>query len=192
MKNAIVIFGYGRLARTIEEYIRDLLSGQNVFFTDDFGKDFSGNFIPLAAALGKKHEYDWLLGIGSNDLKRRKELFEKFETNRFNSTAIVSGKSHVSSSAVIGTGTIVAPGCVIDTNVVIGSHSLLRPAVTLSHDVKIGNNVFIAPGATICGGATIGNHVFIGAGAIVTNGGAIPDGQFVKAGSVHARRSTWR
>jgi len=189
MKNAIVIFGYGRLARTIEEYIGDLLSGQNVFFTDDFGKDFSGNFIPLAAALENKHEYDWLLGIGSNDLKRRKVLFETFEISRFTSTTIVSRTSSISSSAVIGAGTIVAPGCVIDTNVVIGSHSLLRSAVTLSHDVKIGNNVFIAPGATICGGAVIGNHVFIGAGAIVMDDVVIPDNQFVKSGSVRSRRS---
>src|SRR4051812_12597642 len=56
---------------------------------------------------------------------------------------------NISSSAKIGVGTIIMPGCFVGDNVEIGEHCILHPNVVVYNNCKIGNNVIIHANTTI-------------------------------------------
>jgi UDP-3-O-[3-hydroxymyristoyl] glucosamine N-acyltransferase len=58
-------------------------------------------------------------------------------------------KAHVESTAVIGAGTIVYPGCYIGHDVRVGEKCLLYPNVVLREDTQVGNNVIIHAGSVL-------------------------------------------
>lgn len=55
----------------------------------------------------------------------------------------------VSSTAIVGSGTIVMPGAFIGKNVVVGENCLIHPNVTIYDGCEIGNNVIIHAGTVI-------------------------------------------
>lgn len=61
----------------------------------------------------------------------------------------VHPKAHVESTAKIGNGTIIYPGCFIGHNVKIGDNCLIYANVVLREDTEIGNRVIIQPGAVL-------------------------------------------
>jgi UDP-3-O-[3-hydroxymyristoyl] glucosamine N-acyltransferase len=58
-------------------------------------------------------------------------------------------KAHVEATAVIGTGTIVYPGCYIGHNVRVGADCLMYPNVVLREDTQVGDRVIIHPGTVL-------------------------------------------
>ena len=102
---------------------------------------------------------------------------------------------------MLGKGTIIGAGSVLQRGVSIGENTRLAPNVTLCHDVEIGDNVMLHPGVVIgadgfgiandkgkwikipqIGRVIIGNHVEIGANTTIDRG-ALEDtiiGQGVK------------
>jgi len=61
----------------------------------------------------------------------------------------IDSKAHVESTATLGRGTIVYPGCYIGHNVRIGENCLIYPNVVIREDCQIGNRVIIQPGAVV-------------------------------------------
>lgn len=94
----------------------------------------------------------------------------------------------VSSSAVIGAGTVVMPGTFVGKNVSIGENCLIHPNVTIYDGCQIGDNVIIHSGTVIgadgfyyqrksgynklysCGIVRIEDDVEIGAGCTIDRG----------------------
>lgn len=98
----------------------------------------------------------------------------------------------ISSTAVIGTGTYIAPNVFIGSNVAVGNNCILHPNVTVLEHCVIGNNVIIQAGSTIgsdafyyntkknrevwykkmesCGRVVLEDFVEIGAGCTIDRG----------------------
>lgn len=95
----------------------------------------------------------------------------------------------ISDSAVIGTNTLVMPGCYIGNHVILGDNCILHPNVIIYDNCVIGNNVVIHAGTTIgsdafylkkrtdrfeplysCGTVNIGDDVIIGASCTIDRG----------------------
>lgn len=101
-------------------------------------------------------------------------------------------QTSISTSAVIGEGSVVMPNCFIGEQVVIGKHCIIHPNVTILNHTIIGDHVVIQSGTVIgsdafyyntkkdrdvwfkkmvsCGNVVIEDHVEIGAGCTIDRG----------------------
>jgi sugar O-acyltransferase (sialic acid O-acetyltransferase NeuD family) len=123
------------------------------------------------------------LGIGDNS--DRLWVARQAGPDRF--AVILHPAAVVSSSAQIGTGTVVLPAAVINADAVIGSAVIVNTAAVVEHDCIIGDGAHISPGAVLGGGVAVGAGSWIGAGAVVIEGVAVGENVIVGAGAVVLR-----
>jgi sugar O-acyltransferase (sialic acid O-acetyltransferase NeuD family) len=124
-------------------------------------------------------------GIGSaGNPERRIRLFETFKKAGYRFMTVIHPFSYVSQDAVIGEGTQVMAGAVIQPGTNIGCNCIVNTKASVDHDCRIGDHVHVAPGATICGGVTIGTGTHIGAGATVIQSKRLGERCMVGAGAL--------
>ena len=121
-----------------------------------------------------------VISIGLN--KVRKMVSEKIPCSI--ADALVHASAVVSPSAVIGEGTVVMSGALINADVRIGRHCIVNTGASIDHDCKIDDFVHISPHATLCGNVSVGEGTWIGAGTVVIQGVKIGRWAMVGAGSV--------
>lgn len=96
------------------------------------------------------------------------------------------------STIVIGAGSNIQDGCVIDVDpphpVAIGSGCTVGHGAIL-HGCIVGDNSLIGIGAIVLNGAQIGKNCIVGAGALVTQNTVIPDGSLVIGSPAKVKRS---
>jgi len=127
----------------------------------------------------------FLITIGQiKSYNKRKELFDHLVKNRANMISIYSGNSYVSSNALVGVGTIVMHGVIVQTNVKIGKNCIINDRALIEHDSVIGDNCHISTGAIINGDCKIGNGVFIGSSAVIRNEITIADNCIIGMGAI--------
>lgn len=90
----------------------------------------------------------------------------------------------LSPSAVIGEGTVVMQGSILQSCVQTGRHCIVNTGASIDHDCILGDFVHVSPHATLCGNVTVGEETWIGAGAVVIPGIRIGKGCLIGAGAV--------
>ncbi len=80
---------------------------------------------------------------------------------------IIAPSATVASSAIIGEGSVVMDGVVIQPDCRVGRLGIVNTGATLDHDCILGADVHVAPGATLSGGVSVGEASMIGVGASV-------------------------
>ena len=123
-----------------------------------------------------------IISIGSNRV--RKLISNKYDLLY---AKAVHPKAVVSSSVVIGAGTVVMHGAIIQADVEIGKHCIINTGASVDHECKIGDFVHISPHATLCGNVQVGEGSWIGAGATIIPGIKIGRWCTIGAGSVVIR-----
>lgn len=83
------------------------------------------------------------------------------------SEALVHPSVQLARGAVIGEGSVVMAGAVINADTSIGKNVIVNTGALVDHDCVIGDAVHLAPGVTLCGGIEIGEGSMIGAGAVI-------------------------
>jgi sugar O-acyltransferase (sialic acid O-acetyltransferase NeuD family) len=127
----------------------------------------------------------------------RMKLFELLKTHGANLPIIQSPFSYCSKHAVIGEGTILMHGSLVNVGVLVGANCIINSQALIEHDVEIADHCHISTGAKVNGSVRIGKGSFIGSGSIVKEGvkigaevviGAgqlilkdVPDGMTIKA-----------
>ena len=86
-----------------------------------------------------------IISIGNN--KMRRELIERLEAVGAPITTLIHPTAFVSSSAKIGTGSIVLPGAVIHTNAKVGKGCIISIGALIDHDCVVGDYCHIDAGA---------------------------------------------
>jgi sugar O-acyltransferase (sialic acid O-acetyltransferase NeuD family) len=131
----------------------------------------------------------WIIGIGDN--VARKQIAEKLKGSKFTFIAglraIVNNLDIMSHVPMVGEGTVIMDGAIVQIGTLIGDHCIINTNANIDHDCRIGNFVHIAPGVTLCGNVTIGDGTFIGAGSTVIPGVTIGKDCIIGAGSVVIR-----
>ncbi|MBN8855503.1 MAG: hypothetical protein BGO55_27820 [Sphingobacteriales bacterium 50-39] len=102
-----------------------------------------------------------MIGVGYKHFEARKNLFLRFEGKVPLGTVIHKDVS-IASSCIIGKGSFILPGCVLDNNVRIGDNVLINVGSTIAHDTTIGNHSFLSPRVAIAGFVHIGECCNIG------------------------------
>lgn len=106
-----------------------------------------------------------LVAIGSN--ARRATVQADLEAKGAILVTAVSAWAIVSPSAVLGVGTVVMPGAVINAYARIGRGVIVNTAATVDHDCDIGDWAHIAPGVHLAGEVRVGSGAFLGVGTNV-------------------------
>jgi UDP-perosamine 4-acetyltransferase len=181
----IVIFGAGGHAKVVVDTCRTTGLWRPVAcLGESRWSDLSG--VPVEAEIGAS---GWLergvsrciIAIGNNRI--REEVGEAAIGAGFQLVTIVSPFSYVSQTAVLGAGTVVMAGAVIQIEAVVGAMGIVNTGASIDHECRLGRAVHVAPHATLCGNVVAGDRAWIGAGATVIEGMQIADDVFVAAGA---------
>jgi sugar O-acyltransferase (sialic acid O-acetyltransferase NeuD family) len=142
--------------------------GRRVLGTDDDLVGYLGRIPNALVAVGQ---------IKSSEPRER--LFARLRALGFRLPTILSPRAQVSRHAVLGAGTIVMHGAIVNAGARVGENCILNSRSLVEHDAEIGDHVHVSTGAIVNGGARIGARSFIGSGAIVREGVVVGDGSLI-------------
>jgi len=176
----ITLYGAGGHCFAIVELINSLESYNPVEIIDDNPKAKQILGIPVIKSTRETNYKQVALTIGNN--ANRKKVAKRIENATF---PILIHPSVVQyPSAVLGKGTQILPGAVIDADVSIGDFCIINNHATVSHNVRVADFCHIAINAVISGGVQIGEGTLIGAGSIILPELKIGKWAIVGAGAV--------
>lgn len=184
MKDIIVIGGGGH-AKVVISIIKKLKAYNIIGYTDIVNR---GNILGVCyigtdeEVLSYSKQLSLALGIGQiRNLEFRKKIVNKFIDRNHQFLTLISPHAIVNEEVLVGKGTVIMDGVVLQPGVKIGEYSIVNTGSRVDHDCEIGDFVHIAPGSTICGEVIVKNSTFIGAGSTIVNGVEIIANQFIKA-----------
>ncbi len=114
----------------------------------------------------------------------RTRLFNLLKTLKAELPVIKSPFSYCSPRAVVGEGTILLHGSLVNACVEIGANCIINSMALIEHDAKIANHCHIATGARVNGGVVIGNGSFVGSGCVIREGVQIGERAVIAAGVI--------
>lgn len=175
------LFGASGHAKVIVDILRKKSIKVEGFFDDDLSKiELEG--IPVIG-ITEDHtgeQNPCLISIGNNNI--RKAVVERL------CTAIYATALHpnavISNPELIGQGTVVMAGVVINPSTRIGAHCIINTSASIDHDCLIDNFVHIAPNATLCGGIEIGEGTLVGSGTTIIPNTKVGKWAVIGAGTV--------
>lgn len=195
MKTPLVIVGAGGQAREIAQILADLdRLGQSPWRLQGFLADpdatarHPGNLpAPLLGApewLAEHPEAAVVIGIGgSQDRLAMAHRLRRIQPALTFAT-LVHPRAWLADSAVLGEGSVVMAGALVNVDVRVGAHAILNLGCTVSHDCWLGDAVSVGPGVHLAGGVRIGDQVELGAGALARPKASVGARTVVGAGAV--------
>lgn len=122
--------------------------------------------------------------VGIGDCGVRAERHASLVASGAKLTHIVHPRAWVSSRAVVGAGSVVMAGGIVNIGAVLGAACIVNTGATVDHDCSLGDAVHVAPGAHLSGQVTVGQCTWSGVGACIRQGIRIGSGVVVGAGAV--------
>ena len=126
-----------------------------------------------------------ICAIGAPEVRRRLVVEAKNAGARF--CSIIHPTVRLSSWNSIGSGVIIAAGCILTNQIRIGDHVQLNLGCTVGHDVMIGDFATVSPGTHISGNVTIRTGCNIGTGVNIINRLELGEWSVIGAGSTLIR-----
>jgi sugar O-acyltransferase (sialic acid O-acetyltransferase NeuD family) len=114
----------------------------------------------------------------------RRKHWEMLGEHGWRAATIVHPRAHVSGSAKLGEGCILAPGAVVGAATTIDEHALVSRGALVGHHARIGAYVSLMPGVNLGGHVELGDCATIGMGAVIVNGTRVGAHATVAAGAV--------
>lgn len=142
-------------------------------------------FLPQLARQGIGAFVVGVGGIGDNE--PRKRLFDLAVSHGLTPLTVRHPSAVCSASALVGSGSLLAPLSVVNARAVLGVDVIVNTAAVVEHDCVIGDHVHIATGARLSGGVRIEAGAHVGTGAIIKQGVTVQERAIVGAGAVVIR-----
>lgn len=142
------------------------------------------------ATLAKDTACYFLITLGQikTPLKRI-EIFNKLIEAKANIATIISPLAYISKHALIGTGTIVLHGAIINSNARIGQNCIINTGSIIEHDAIVESHCHISTGTILNGNTYIASGSFIGSNCTTQEGTKIEKSSVVPALSFIKRNS---
>ncbi|MFJ3923357.1 NeuD/PglB/VioB family sugar acetyltransferase [Streptomyces sp. NPDC090022] len=179
----LLIVGAGGFARETAQAVRDLAAAGPAsgraprwrllgHLDDDpalHGRDVDG--VPVLGGSERVHELARarvVVCVGSpRDYAVRARLVRRLGLPAHRYATVVHPTAALSSSSVLGVGSVLLAHCVLTAAVRVGSHVAVMPQVVLTHDDAIGDFATLASGVRLGGGVRLGRGAYVGAGSLV-------------------------
>lgn len=186
----ILVYGAGGHGKVIADIVLSGNQHELVGFIDD-GKGLRGTRVLGVPVVGDGewlHEHgrinDICIALGVGDNRKRRELAQKCTTWNLEIVTLVHPQSTVSSSAILGNGTVVMGGAVVNPQAKIGLGVIVNTGAIVEHDVEIGDYAHISPNASLGGASWAGPLVHMGIGSVLLPGVRVGAGSIIGAGAV--------
>ena len=112
-----------------------------------------------------------LVSIGQiKTVEPRLRLFAKLLENNRLPPPIVSPRAYVSRHAVLGDGTVVMHGAIVNAGARVGRNCIINSLSLVEHDVTVEDHCHISTGACLNSGVLIGEGSFVGCGVAIKQG----------------------
>jgi len=185
-KNRLLIIGASGHGKVVADIAIKMNKWQSISFLDD--DEFIKTSMELevigktADAFTYKDEANFFVAIGNN--VTREKIQEKLINEGLTVVTLIHPSAVIGSDVVIGDGTAVMAGVVINSSSRIGKGCIINTSCSLDHDNVIEDYVHISPGTNLAGAVRVGKGSWIGIGSIVSNNVNIASGCKVGAGAV--------
>jgi sugar O-acyltransferase (sialic acid O-acetyltransferase NeuD family) len=164
-------------------------NGINALGYYDDAPELAGVIISGLSVLGRIDDFGKLSGgqaiVGIGDCRIRKVVASKFPSTVW--AVAIHAHSWVDPLCVLGPGSVVCAGGVVQVDVQVGAHCIINTGATVDHDSQLGNFVHICPGVHLGGNVAVGDGSWVGIGSRVLQGITIGKNVMVGAGSTVIR-----
>jgi sugar O-acyltransferase (sialic acid O-acetyltransferase NeuD family) len=126
----------------------------------------------------------FIVAIGNQKARREISLLL---LERSELATVIHPHTWLSTSTVIGAGTAIIAGAIVNANAKIGRFCILNTGCTIDHDNVLEDGVQVCPGVHLAGNVRCGEDTFIGTGAIAIPGVSMGANVIVGAGAVVIR-----
>lgn len=183
----LLILGAGGHGKVIADIALMMNKWANIAFLDDREeiKEIEGISVigKLEDHLLFKNEFDEaFVALGNNQL--RVEWIKRLSNAGFIIPTIVHPFAAISRFSIIGEGTVVMPGAVINASASIGGACIINTSSSIDHDCILADGVHISPGVHIGGTVSLGQYTWAGIGSSVANNVNIGSNVVIAAGAV--------
>jgi len=124
-----------------------------------------------------------IIAVGSNAFRRQTAL--KFPHVRW--VCALHPTAVIDPSVMIGAGSVVFAGAVLQVDVRLGDHVIVNTGATVDHDGTLHDYTHLAPGVHLAGNVTVAEGAFVGVATAVIPGRRIGPWATVGAGAVVVR-----
>ena len=173
----MIIYGASGYAKVVIDILEAMGKPIDYVVDDD---------VNVSEILGYRVEHDCkvfkevIIAVGS--CQQRKKIAESITSDQY--PIAIHPSAIISPRTLIGDGTVVMQGAIVQSCASIGSHCIVNTGASVGHDVKLADFVHVAPHATITGNVEIGECAWIGAGAVIRQGIKIGANSTIGAGAV--------
>jgi len=132
--------------------------------------------------LAKTYPYA-LITVGQiQTADHRIRLYQQAMQLGFQLPVIIAPTAHVSRHAIIGAGTIIMHGAIVNAGARVGNNCIVNTRALIEHDATVEDHCHISTGAILNGDVTVGTGSFIGSGSVIKEGVSIGKGCLVGMG----------
>lgn len=181
----LFIVGASGHGRVVADAAR--LSGwDDIAFLDDNPRSEEVSGFPI---LGRSDSYDvfsdddaCIVAIGNAATRNRVQTALKNHGVRM--VSIVHPDAVIAHDVILGEGSAVLAGAVINTSARIGCGTIINTCASVDHDCVVSDYAHISVGAHLAGTVCIGSYTWVGIGAVVSNNISICANCMIGAGAV--------
>ncbi|WEG11513.1 acetyltransferase [Pullulanibacillus sp. KACC 23026] len=184
----VVIIGHGGHGKVVKELLDHFPEHELIGFLDDRYSRLEHHDGYLCGPMSftqnlllQFYNVRFINAIGDN--RKRKEIVEYLDLPAERYLTLVHPTAVISSSAIIGEGTVIMPNAVINSETKIQNHVIINSGAIVEHDGRVENFSHISPNATLTGGVKVEEGVHIGSGATVLPGVKIGQWSVIGAGA---------
>lgn len=182
MNKELIIIGAGGHGLVVADIAKQNGYQKIAFLDDNKEKVYDYPIIGNSSEAVKYRDSDFFVAIGNNSV--REHFVTALEEKDINVISLIHPSSIIAGDVVIGNGTVIMAGAVINCKSKIGKGVILNTGCTVDHENIIGDYVHLSPGCHTSGQVVIQKETWLGTGSIVINNIEICEGCTVGAGCV--------
>jgi sugar O-acyltransferase (sialic acid O-acetyltransferase NeuD family) len=187
----VLVAGASRHAKEVLDLLHEQNQVNDLRFFDDIhvnGPNFFYERFPIVHSIPElqdlfKKDNRFILGLGGTNA--RSVVAKKLLKAGGSLHSVIAESARMGHFEVtIEAGVNIMQFVLISSSVVIGEGSLINAFSAIHHDVKVGSYCEISPRATLLGGASVGDFCSVGSGAIILPNRKVGRNVVIGAGSV--------
>lgn len=180
----LVIIGASGHGKVVADIARECGYSDIIFLDDDITKKYCGccQVVGTSQDVHKFEDWEFIVAIGN--AKIRKKIQNSLKDEGLCITTLIHPNAVMGSEVVIGTGSVVMAGAVINAHAHMGEGCIINTCASVDHDCVLSDYVHVSVGVHVAGTVTIGEGTWIGAGATVSNNVEIIGECMIGAGAV--------